>query len=90
MLTDKQLTWLFRHRLSSHNGFCCGYTRVPTTCPATTVIVNGELLLRNNCGYSCSFLKSAVALSESIANLLKQEKLIEEAKRRDESYDRGD
>lgn len=79
MLTDKQLTWLFENRLSSHNGFKC--SNLDNVCRCTTIIIDGRLTFDGNfCGEPCSFLKDATALSESINEVKLYEQYIQEAK----------
>lgn len=89
-MTDEQLTWLFQHRLSCHNGFACCrllrdspvYPGAPR-CEGRTTIVNGRLKYDGTCGEPCSFIcDDADSLQKDIDTAQRYASLIDEARRR--------
>lgn len=87
-MTDEQLTWIFQHRLSHHNGFrCCRllmgsalYPGAPR-CEGQTTIVKGRLRYTGTCGEPCSFIcDDADALQKDIDTLLRHAKIIDDAR----------
>lgn len=82
-ITDHQLYWLHRERITSHNGFSCnrrmGYDG--SVCEGTMSIINGKLKYDGTCGEPCSFIcRDAQALQDSINNVIQMDRLITEAK----------
>lgn len=87
-MTDEQLTWLFRNRLTSHNGFGCNrllqggplYPGAPR-CEGQTSIVKGRLKYTGTCGEPCSFIcDDADALQKDIDLVLQYARVIDEAR----------
>jgi hypothetical protein len=86
-MTDEQLLWIFRNRLSSHNGFGCGRTRrengcLPDfRCEGQTSIIAGRLKYTGTCGEPCSFIcNDADALQKDIDLVQQYAALIDEAR----------
>lgn len=83
-LTDKQIEWLFRERLSHHNAFRCGLTtpgRVPTVCAGRAVIRDGRVNLLNTCGEPCTYVcENTGRLAQEVERVQAYDRLILEAK----------
>lgn len=88
-MNDAQLTWIFKNRLSSHNGFRCGRHLMENgvkgteyICEGKTSIINGRLKYTGTCGEPCSFIcDDANSLQDEIDTVIRISKIIDEARK---------
>lgn len=89
-LTDKQLEWILRNRLSNSNGFRCGtvfthengVSHPPRVCTGKATIYNGKLTIVNSCGEPCDYVCSNTrSLADELNRVVWYERIIEAAKR---------